>query len=1097
MNRSIQVSAAGLMCLVLGCGSAWAQGGTAQISGTVKDQTAAVLPGVEVTATQTDTGLSRTAISNETGFYAFPNLPVGPYRLEAMLPGFRRFVQTGIVLQVSSNPVINVSLEVGQVAEQVEVQADAALVETRSTGVGQVIDNTRVMELPLNGRNVQELIILSGMAVGGGSQASVRNYPTDVISVGGGLNDGLTYLLDGGTHNEPYGNLNLPLPFPDAMQEFKVETSSVPAQYGQHSGGAVNVVTKSGTNEFHGTLFEFVRNKVFNARNAFATERDGLKRNQFGGTIGGPIIKNKLFFFAGEQATIIRSQPRTVITFVPTPQMLAGDWTAITSPACNAGRQITLRAPFVNNRIDPALFSTPAVNLTKKWFPTPTDSCGTVQFGRVNNSDEHIIVGKVDYQLTSKHSLFGRYELARLDNPSDYDGKNWLSVSQADYRRRAQSLVLGDTYLIGTRMVSSFRTTLNYSPNEKTLKNDYFTFSDLGVKNVWYPGGWPKFALINLSGSFSTSQVPTPGKSNTVVYQFAEDLNASRGSHQIGFGANFIHSLINYGGGTFTPGQFAFNGSNVGMPMADLMLGRPSQWMQSQIATQYYRQNYIALYVQDTWKANSHFTFNGGIRWEPYIPPYDKFGPIAIFDKNAFDQGIRSTQFRNAPAGILFTGDPGTPNTKSLGDKTWLRAAPRVGIAWDAKGDGLMVVRAAYGIFYDYPHLGQYGGLRDTPPRGGRIVVSNPAGGFEDPWAGQPGGNPFPIILNANVAFPVAGAYTIFPRDLKNAYVNQWNLSIQRQIGTDWVVSASYLGSNVIHSLFAHDANPAVYLPGSSCVIAGRTYTPCSSTSNTNQRRTLYLQNPDQGQYFSTLLIADDGSTRNYNAGTFSIQRRRTRGITVQANYTWSHCINDGYMDIVQPNSRLQEQGRRGFNRGECDLDRRQNFNGSMVYETPQFSNSTLRILGGGWRVSGIVRLLSGGTLCSGSGGTCLSAGLDQALTGMTDQRPNQILPDPYAPNKGVSLWVNPAAFAQAPLGTYGTSPLTLAGPGSIRIDMGVTRTFRVREKQSVEFRAEAFNLPNHMNPGNPSATLTDQNFGRILSAGDPRIMQFALKFVF
>jgi hypothetical protein len=202
-------------------------------------------------------------------------------------------------------------------------------------------------------------------------------------------------------------------------------------------------------------------------------------------------------------------------------------------------------------------------------------------------------------------------------------------------------------------------------------------------------------------------------------------------------------------------------------------------------------------------------------------------------------------------------------------------------------------------------------------------------------------------------------------------------------------------------------------------------------------------------------------------------------------------------MDIVQPNSRLQEQGRRGFNRGECDLDRRQNFNGSMVYETPQFSNSTLRILGGGWRISGIVRLLSGGTLCSGSGGTCLSAGLDQALTGMTDQRPNQILPDPYAPNKGVKLWVNPAAFAQAPLGTYGTSPLTLAGPGSIRIDMGVTRTFRVREKESVEFRAEAFNLPNHMNPGNPSATLTDQNFGRILSAGDPRIMQFALKFVF
>jgi hypothetical protein len=639
-------------------------------------------------------------------------------------------------------------------------------------------------------------------------------------------------------------------------------------------------------------------------------------------------------------------------------------------------------------------------------------------------------------------------------------------------------------------MVSSFRGTLNYSPNEKTLKNDYFTFSDLGVKNLWYPGNWPKFALVNLSGSFSTSQVPTPGKANTVVYQFAEDLSVSKGTHQLGFGANFIHSLMNYGGGTFTPGQFAFNGSNTGLPMADMMVGRPSQWLQSQIANQYYRQNYIGFYVQDTWKANNHLTLNGGVRWEPYIPPYDKYGPIALYDKKWFDQGLRSTQFKNAPAGILFTGDANIPATKSLGEQHWLRAAPRVGLAWDVNGDGLMVIRAAYGMFFDYPHLGQYGGLRDTPPRGGRIVVANPPGGFDDPWQGQPGGNPLPIALNSNVSFPAAGSYTVFPRDRKNPYINQWNLSIQRQIGTDWVVSGTYLGNNVVHMLFGREGNPAVYIPGSSCVIAGRTYTPCSSTSNTNQRRTLSLQNPDQGQFYSILMIADDGSTRNYNAGTFSIQRRRARGVTVQANYTWSHCIDGGYMDIVQPNSRLQTPENRGANRGNCELDRRQNFNMSTVYETPQFSNPTLRVLGTGWRVSGILRTLSGSALM-------LASGLDQALSGTTDQRANQVLADPYAASKSVKLWVNPAAFAQPVLGTYGTGPVSLAGPGSIRLDMGVTRTFRIGEKQSVEFRAEAFNLPNHMNPGNPSVTLTDQNFGRILSAADPRIMQFALKYVF
>ena len=214
----------------------WAQS-TAQISGTVKDQSGAVLPGVEVTATQTATGLVRSVVSNETGSYVLTNLPIGPYKLEASLPGFRAFAQTGIVLQVGSNPVINVGLEVGQVAETVEVQADAALVETRSTGVGQVIDNVRVMELPLAARNVQQQIILSGAAVGGGAQNSPRNYPTDIISVGGGLSNGLTYLLDGATHNDPYGNLNLPLPFPDALQEFKVETSSVPAPIRAALGG--------------------------------------------------------------------------------------------------------------------------------------------------------------------------------------------------------------------------------------------------------------------------------------------------------------------------------------------------------------------------------------------------------------------------------------------------------------------------------------------------------------------------------------------------------------------------------------------------------------------------------------------------------------------------------------------------------------------------------------------------------------------------------------------------------------------------------------------------------------------------------------------
>ena len=283
MKRIAIALFAGLGVFLLSTGVSWAQA-TAEISGTVRDQTGAVLPGVEITATRTDTGVARNTISNETGSFVLPNLSIGPYKLEAALPGFRTFAQTGLVLQVNSSPVINPVLEVGQVTEEVEVQANAALVETRSQGIGQVVENAEILELPLNGRNVTELVALSGATtpapvsnVGGGRRGFSGG---DAISIAGGMSFGVTYILDGANHNTPTTNLNLPVPFPDALQEFKVETSALAAQHGMHASGSVNLVTKSGTNEFHGDLFEFVRNGKLNARNAFATRRDTLKRDR-------------------------------------------------------------------------------------------------------------------------------------------------------------------------------------------------------------------------------------------------------------------------------------------------------------------------------------------------------------------------------------------------------------------------------------------------------------------------------------------------------------------------------------------------------------------------------------------------------------------------------------------------------------------------------------------------------------------------------------------------------------------------------------------------------------------------------------------------
>jgi hypothetical protein len=317
-----------LIGLLLVVSAGWAQS-TAQISGTVKDPAGAVVAGAEVSAIQTGTGVKRTVMTDATGSYVLTNLAVGPYRLEASAPGFRTYVQTGILLQVADSPVINLALSVGQVSEQVQVEAAAAQVEARDAGVSQVMDSTRVVELPLNGRQVTDLIVLSGAATVSPTTSFVRNYPSVNISVAGGLHNGLTYLLDGSSHNDPINGLNLPLPFPDALLEFKLETSSLGAQFGQHSAGAVNAVTKSGTNELHGDLFEFFRNGDLNARNFFAVVPDQLKRNQFGGTLGGRIIKNKLFFFGSYQGTRIIGTVQPQFAFLPTEAMLQGNWSAI------------------------------------------------------------------------------------------------------------------------------------------------------------------------------------------------------------------------------------------------------------------------------------------------------------------------------------------------------------------------------------------------------------------------------------------------------------------------------------------------------------------------------------------------------------------------------------------------------------------------------------------------------------------------------------------------------------------------------------------------------------------------------------------------
>ena len=617
MKRILSITFAGIFVFVMTCTGVRAQA-TAQISGTVKDQSGAVLPGVEITATHTDTGSVRNTITNETGSYVLPNLAIGPYRLEGSLPGFRTYAQTGIVLQVNSSPTINPILELGQVSEQVEVQANATLVETRNSGIGQVVENARILELPLNGRNVVELVSLAGAATPApivDGQGGRDPFSKGNLSVAGGLNTGLSFTLDGATHINHFDNAYISMPFPDALQEFKVETSATGAQTGGKSAGSVSLVTKSGTNEFHGNLFEFVRNGMFNARNAFSPRRDTIKRNQFGGTLGGPIVQNKLFFFGAYQGTIVRQDPLDTISFVPTAAMLAGDFTAFASAACNAGRAIVLKAPFVNNRVDPALFSKPAVLIANK-LPKTSDPCGRTTFGNPKQENDHMAIGRIDYQRSANHSIFGRYLLDRVRIPAGYDVNKSLLISGTPGLGKAgmaQAFTLGDTYLISASVVNVIRLTANRVAGAKTapdFSNAGVGPKEVGIKAFTYQPYHHQYAV---TGGFSSGYAGA-GPTNTAIFGGSDDLSVLRGNHQFAFGAQTSAWWSNQYADPYASPNYSFNGQTTGLGMADFFMGNASSFAMGTFQEMYTRAKYVGLYGADTWKLNPKLTLSYGLR---------------------------------------------------------------------------------------------------------------------------------------------------------------------------------------------------------------------------------------------------------------------------------------------------------------------------------------------------------------------------------------------------------------------------------------------------------------------------------------------------
>jgi Carboxypeptidase regulatory-like domain len=1099
MRRILRMALGAFLICVFNCSSAWAQA-TAQIGGTARDQSGAILPGVEIRVTQIDTGITRDAVTNETGSYVLPNLPIGPYRLEASLPGFRTYAQTGIVLQINSSPAINVVLEVGQVTEQVEVQANAALVETRTAGVGTLMENTSILELPLNGRAMIELVALSG----GANPAPIENsrdpFSKGNVSVGGGLNTGLNYTLDGAYHNNPYDNGYMSMPFPDALQEFKVETGGTGIQNGVKSAGTVSLVTKSGTNNFHGDLFEFVRNNIFNGRNAFAATADGIKRNQFGGTLGGPILKNKLFFFSGYQGTTFRQAPSAQTSIVPTAAMAAGDFTAFASPACNGGRQITLRAPFVNNRVNPALLSKAAVRLASRLRST-ADPCGSIKWGVPVSENDYMILGRIDYQHSANHSVFGRYLIDSVDNPSPYDlGQDPLNSLGTGNTGRSQAFTIGDTYLFGANVVNAFRLTANRIAVNKT--HGHYDDAGLGPADIGIKAfAWePHRPIGNVSGAFNFQSTGGPGNGTTrsAIFAANDDLSVVRGNHQFIFGGQIAKWWTNSYANQYATMAATFNGNVTGLAMADFFMGNVNSFTMGTNSDQNKNSQYLGAYLGDTWKLSQKMTLNYGLRWEPYFPAVNADKSVFHFDPDALAKGIKSNRFSTTPPGMLFVGDPGFPGLSGQYTK-WLNLSPRLGLAWDVSGDGRTSVRVSGGTFYDFPGTRFMQGFGNGSPF--TVRYTRPGVSFDEPWANEPGGDPFPLaygkgLTRDNAIWPGYSVVLTADYDTPNMHVTQWDLSIQRQVKADWLVSATYLGNATRHLANPQYINPAVFMGLGPCTLQGVTYSTCSTNANTNQRRLLSLANPATGQYYGSIQKLDAGGTASYNGLILSIQRRAARGLTLSGNYTWSHCISDrtgGSSVATNGTEGYADPYSRRFDRGNCNLsatDRRQVFNLSAVADTPRFSNPALRALGSNWRISPIFRILTGDYFD-------VQSGQDRALNGGGNQRVDQILENPYG-DKSINNYLNLAAFEQPALGTLGKLGTgSILGPGSWQFDAALSRTFQLRESQRMELRLEAFNVTNSFRMNDPVSAFNSALFGKVTTAKDPRIMQFALKYVF
>jgi hypothetical protein len=1047
-----------------------AQVATGTILGNVKDSSGAAVPTAQVTATNLGTQFSRTATTDAEGQYTLRLLPLGNYKVEVAMSGFKNFSQTGILLEIGRTARVDAVIEPGGVEEVVSVVADAPLVQTTSASLSRTVGQNEVLNLPLVNRDLYSLLSLTAGVTSNDNSNSLGG-PEQLTTVNGSgraQTGTVSFQLDGGNNTAGLRGTGNPAPNPEAVQEFRVITNNYAAEYGRYPAGIVDVVTKSGTNQFHGAVFEFFRNEKLNAKRwappGTTAAKDPLDRNQYGAAFGGPIQKDKTFFFVSYSGLRQEETYYRNTAVVPTARERAGDF----SQSALKPRDPVTNAPFPGGIIPTSRFDPAALTIQDRYVPQSNlpNNFFEVRQADPIGTDEATL--KLDHNLSSTHAiaLSYFYQTGTDTQPLSLTGNiPWVD---RDFKWNQHNLNLADTWTLSPTTINQFRVSYMRQFGGR-VNNPTTSLGDLSSRFTIQ--GDPTLPRLTVNGYF-TGQTSIAGPDAGSDYFAVKDtVSVARGSHSFKFGGEISYEKIVHDTLLDNYGVFNFNGSKTGNAYADFLLGLPATMTQDAPVRKTDNGAYFSFFAQDDFRVHPRLTLNLGLRYDlqmPYTDPQDR--------KLAYVPGEKSQVSPSAPVGLLFPGDPGISRGIVHTDKN--NIAPRLGIAWDPRGDGRMSVRAGVGIFYGSITGNEWNTTADNQPF--TVRQSFPTVyTLSDPYRNLPGGvGPFPFEYD-----PASPRYTLPAQvfgpslDFVWPYTYQMNLTVEKEILRNFSMSASYVGALGRKLPASVDRNYPVFGPG-------------ATTANVNARRPYLPGTIGSARVLESIFASD------YHGLQLSAERRGTH-FSSKAYYSFGKALEDvdyqgGGLPAVQNSNKLF------LERARTSADRTHSFVLSGIWRVDYLKDSKglAKALLSDWTLSTIITLQSGTPLT-------ITSGLDRNLDGMTNDRPD-VVADPNLDSgrpreELIEQWFNTAAFAQPAIGNDGTAGRSIVvGPGYRNVDLGLYRDIGLAGRTVLQLRVEGTNVLNIVNLTNPGTGLNaPATFGKIRAARDMRRIQLGARFSF